>query len=135
MDNRPIIVRTTISAQDFWYRERDVAEVDQTNGRVLPTRNDTPYGRQVIMMPTRSTSPPALPPPRRVTPAGADVGGSREVERAVLRTALTEVDTNIVSLRSRNHKLETENAILKEQLQAAFNINCALARMITDSDP
>jgi hypothetical protein len=57
------------------------------------------------------------------------------VERAVLRTALTEVDTNIVSLRSRNHKLETENAILKEQLQAAFNINCALARMITDSDP
>ena len=130
MDNRPVLVRTTISANDFWARERSDEQVNPENGRVLPLRADTPYGRQVLV-PARSTSPPIPRPPRRRRFDG--VGESREVERAVMRTALEELDSNTATFAARIDKLEATNALLKEQLHAALKINSALAAMLKNS--
>lgn len=126
MDNRPVIVRTDESAQDFWSRERHSANVSPDfkimGNFAARVQKETPFGQQN--------------PPRHVARA-APIRTSRSIERIVFQNAIGELEDNAGSDENSAPtiiKLRAENAHLRLNLDRALRINHALTRHMLDSN-
>jgi hypothetical protein len=145
-DERPVHIRTSASARDFWCRLRDDSEESpdvSPDGKVISKRSsfldnsNTPFGRQnrpgsmtsssfannntffATMSPTASVRPPLI-----------DVMSSREVERLLFKKEISTLEPNSVKA-----DWEKENAMLrqalianKQQLKLTLQVNRALAQ-------
>lgn len=146
MDSRPVPIRTSQSAHDFWSRVRGSGEVSPTGkvtGKmpVLVDRSALPFGKQLPASPLQSWRPP---PPRDVGGGGGGGGGgrggmqgSRLVERKALQRALDDADAENRGpqdwerewggLASENARLKAEVQRLSAGLRSALKVNKALA--------
>jgi hypothetical protein len=124
MDNRPVVVRTDLSADDFWSRVRDSADVSpdfRIRNFEERIRSDTPFGRQRLGLPV------VLPPLR----------SSRSVERLVLRDAVHDAEkenTGANDLEKEVVKLRIQNECLRENLTRALRINHVLTKNMLKSN-
>ena len=128
--DRPIVLRTSVSAEDFWSRVRDSQEVSpnfKVRRSPLVPFFDTPYNRQMrpfsgtmsnVTCPSSTGGQSGLLPP---------VKTSRSIERVVLQEALREIDENDnANIRTENIKLKDKVRLLEKQLAQALRINHAL---------
>ena len=126
-EDRPVIVRTSASAQDFWCRSREQDAVSSQDGKVIPLpvsagighsllahRAVTPYGRQ--QRPSFHCKPP--PPPASPVNMLKD---SRGVQLHILREELEHSELQQIA------KLDKKVKFLCEQLKRAWTVNHALA--------
>ena len=125
MNSRPVVLRTSESAEDFWSRVRDGERPGfriQDNASAL-----TPFGRQ---------QRPIMPPPFHPRTADASnrlanrpLATSREIERRVLQDALRDAE-NIRPADALHlgeiRKLKADVARLHKQLCIALKINHVL---------
>ena len=137
MNERPVPIRTSRSAEDFWCRERESAEVSPT-GKVVWTggernterrqrllavpnlnRWELPFGRQAAASPMQSWQPRQE----------VRLEGSRFVERKALQCALADADAELKTRpRATNEALlAAEVARLERGLCLALKVNKALA--------
>ena len=137
-DERPVHVRTSASARDFWCRVRDDEEMspDFRVGQrttVMPPF-ETPFNRQVA---------PSGPVPRLQRPQPR-LASSRSVERNALKLALQDAEnipptntrpardsrpTNAIDTRaviSENEQLKKQLRTVRSHLERALRINHAL---------
>ena len=131
-ENQPVRVRDSADARDLWTRAHPGAR--QSNGfrtderqLLLPSNQDTPYGRQQAPFSMRNVRHTAVEsimvenrPPHSDTRTRLPLVDSREIERLVFRTALAEVDTN------ENARLKRELRRVEGELQRALCLNRAL---------
>ena len=121
-EEQPVHVRTSASASDFWCRRREDERPhqDPPASPLLPSNEDTPYGRQ---------RPPFSPmPPARPVLAPIQVNASREVERAVLCRDLScadDIERDRDRLQRKVHRLEKQ---VKSLLQIQTMLTSEMAR-------
>ena len=153
--NRPVVLRTSTSAEDFWCRLRDSAKVSPHNFKERNSR-DTPYGRQnkpnwgntndnpeTREIVHSERAPPRLP--LIAVPTG--LTNSRIVERQVYKNALAELDIQktpvpsqfvqqIVRLNTNldadMKELKRKNEALEKRLMSALKVNKALAAQMSE---
>lgn len=120
-DDRPVIVRTSASAKDFWCRPRPGERPEPEISTIVPTpqvesglghallasRALTPFGRQ--KRPCCGDPPP--PPPSPINPLNT----SRAVQMHLLRQEIERAESNAMAM---------EN--LRKQLGRAWTVNHAL---------
>lgn len=120
MENRPVVVRTDESAEDFWKRIRHPNQVDEKFRVVAVSKAITPYNRQRYLYEHH----------KRVQ-TSHDVAGdvrhralssSRDVERRAFGQELRDADCNM------DDNLRVENIRLRARLDHALKINAALAK-------
>ena len=128
MSDRLVHVRTSVSAQDFWTRERAPTEVSP-DFRILPPNTDTPYGRQrsphsghksfvsLRLSPGSLSRPPLLALP-------ANMQGSRVVEKQVLSREIADHEC----VYTENARLRRANQRLELQVRNLLHINAALSK-------
>ena len=144
-DERPVHIRTSASARDFWCRLRDDSEDSEDvspDGKVISKRSfldnsNTPFGRQnrpgsitSSSFANNNTFFATMSPTASVTPPIIDVMSSREVERLVFKKELGTLEPDSVKA-----EWEKENAMLrkalianKQQLKLTLQVNRALAQ-------
>lgn len=147
-NDRPVHVRTSASARDFWSKVRDESEVSP-DGKVLSRRSsfadnyDTPYGRQNRPKCLTSSSfahntffATSSPTPSVRLPL-TDVMSSRDVERLVFKNEIDtlepkQYETNLekenVMLRNALRVKEQKLQLHKQQLTLTLQVNKALAQ-------
>lgn len=153
MDDRPVIVRTDESAENFWCRVRPHGKVSPDNGKVLKSR-DTPFGRQngpgsISRSTTTSGSHfphPTLPRPA-LAPLNTPLTNSRVIEREVYKNEIAALELKttpvppsfIQQLVRQNTDLMRENENIKhklatteKRLAGALKINKALATQMSE---
>lgn len=148
---RPVIVRTSASAQDIWSRPYHDSQISP-DGRILSNsrsrprldNSDTPFGRQqrptFSSMPRSNVSnlPSRWPSDSSVV---SDVMSSRECERLVYKGELQTIELNqknekknvIITdllkqmkvMQKENTDLQKKNAHLNQQLVRCLKINHA----------
>lgn len=138
-DERPVHIRTSASARDFWCRVRDDSKEVSPDGKVISKRSfldnsDTPFGRQnrpgsltsssfannnTFMTPTASVAPPLN-----------DVMSSREVERLVFKKEISTLEPNSVKADWEKENIMLRRALIanKQQLKLTLQVNRALAQ-------
>lgn len=137
-DDRPVRLRTSVSARDFWCRPRDDSEESpdvSPDGKVISRRNsfldnsNTPFGRQhrpgsmtSSSFANNNTFFATASPSASITPPSIDVMSSREMERLVLTKEIGTLEPKSVN------DGEKENAMLRKHLKQALQINRALAQ-------
>lgn len=144
-DERPVHIRTSASARDFWCRLRDDSEDSEDvspDGKVISKRSfldnsNTPFGRQnrpgsmtSSSFANKNTFFATMSPTASVTPPIIDVMSSREVERLVFKKEIGTLEPDSVKA-----EWEKENAMLrkalianKQQLKLTLQVNRALAQ-------
>lgn len=145
-DERPVHIRTSASARDFWCRLRDDSEDSEDvspDGKVISKRSfldnsNTPFGRQnrpgsmtSSSFANKNTFFATMSPTASVTPPIIDVMSSREVERLVFKKEISKLEPDLVV----KADWEKENAMLrralitnKQQLKLTLQVNRALAQ-------
>ena len=134
-DERPVRIRTSASARDFWCRLREESEEVSPDGKVISRRSsfldnsNTPFGRQnrpgsmtLSSFVNNKTFFTTASPSVSVSSPSIDVMSSRDVERLVFKNEIHTLEPASV-----NH-WEKENVMLKLHLKRALHINRALAQ-------
>ena len=119
-DNRPVPLRKSSSANDFWSRVRDEDVISpdfkvKEHTFILPPNTDTPFGMQ---------DPPF---PRKRPPLKPITSNSRIIERKVLAKDIENGDDE-------RQKLIQQNANLKLQVHNLLRINHMLTREMVRLD-
>lgn len=116
---RPVNMRTSQSAEDFWSRPWDSGQLSPDFKVKKPCVVQTPFGRQL---------PPTLKP-NIVRGALPPLAASRVVERRTLQLALRDAE-NIPPtnhhLMDENRRLTKDVQCLRKQLACVLKINHAL---------
>jgi hypothetical protein len=138
-DDRPVRLRTSVSARDFWCRPRDDSEESpdvSPDGKVISRRSsfldnsNTPFGRQdrpgsmtSSSFANNNTFFATASPTASITLPVINVMSSRDMERLVLTKEIGTLE----STDSVKADLEKKNAMLLRELSRAWQINKALA--------
>ena len=140
--DRPVYIRTSASARNFWSKLRDESEVSP-DGKVLYERrsfldnSDTPFGRQnrpgsltSSSFTNNNTLFATASPTTSIALPLTNVMSSREVEQLVFKTEIHTLEPD-----SANNHWTKENAMLrraldtnKQQLKLCLQVNRALAK-------
>ena len=151
-DDRPVLVRTSASANDFWCRprsrERPESRARQKHTDVASSHHravavaivddrDTPYGRQncPFWISANGSSTPGseqvadhaggVPPRRPLVAVPAALTNSRIAERRVYKSTLAQLEGDV-------HALKRRNAALEKHFKSALKVNKALAAQMSE---
>lgn len=141
-DERPVHIRTSASARDFWCRVRDDSKEVSPDGKVISKRSfldnsDTPFGRQnrpgsltSSSFANNNTFFATMTPTASVAPPLNDVMSSREVERLVFKKEISTLEPNSVKADWEKENIMLRRALIanKQQLKLTLQVNRALAQ-------